>query len=171
MTECRRLSDRIPDVVRGLARWTTEETEHLAACADCRLELELVAAVHRVGARLPAPPTPHITAAVVLARLAAHRSSRRRWWRYLGLGGVAAAGFAALLWSGAVLTGPGASRDSAVAAAEIALPELEPLDTAELDSLLEMMDSASLGWSAIDEPTLGDLDADELEQVLGTWEG
>jgi hypothetical protein len=28
-----------------------------------------------------------------------------------------------------------------------------------------------VGWSALGEPTLGDLDADELEQVLGTWEG
>jgi hypothetical protein len=41
----------------------------------------------------------------------------------------------------------------------------------ELDSLLEAMDSSALGWSALDEPTLGELDADELEQVLGTWEG
>lgn len=170
MTECRRLSDRIPNVVRGLSRWTTEETGHLAACAACRAELELVTAVRRLGERTPPLSTPRTIAVAVLDRLAEHRSSRRRFWKYIGVG-AAAAGVAALLWSGAVETDPSTPRESAVAAAEITLPELEPLDTVELDSLLEAMDSAALGWSALDEPTLGELDADELEQVLGTWEG
>ncbi len=170
MTECRRLSERIPDVVRSVSRWTTEESAHLAACADCRAELEVVSAVHGLGERTPPLSAPGTMAAAVLNRLAEHRSSRRRSWKYLGAGAVAA-GFAALLWSGVVETVPPTPQESAVAAAEITLPELEPLDTVELDSLLEAMDSSALGWSALDEPTLGELDADELEQVLGTWEG
>ena len=70
-------------------------------------------------------------------------------------------------------SGPDASRRTAGCRrrVEIALPELEPLETAELDSLLETMDAPQVGTSPLDEPSLNDLDTDELEQVLGTWEG
>ena len=42
MSACTQLSDRMPEVALGRARWTPNEAAHLAACADCRA---------RVGAR------------------------------------------------------------------------------------------------------------------------
>ena len=53
MTACERLSDRMPDVARGRARWTAEEAAHLAACADCLAEWDLVATTIRLGAKAP----------------------------------------------------------------------------------------------------------------------
>ena len=53
MTTCTQLSDRMPDVAHGTSRWTETEEHHLAACADCRAEWELVTAASRLGAALP----------------------------------------------------------------------------------------------------------------------
>jgi hypothetical protein len=86
----------------------------------------------------------------------------------LGPCAAAAAAIAAGVWT---TMREDALRTPAAPAVDIALPELEPLETAELDSLLDLVDSTPGTWSALGEPTLGDLDADELEQVLGTWEG
>jgi hypothetical protein len=161
MTACERLSDRIPEVARGRSRWTAGEAAHLATCVDCRAEWDVVVAVNGLGDRSPAARDPSLVAAAVLGRLADDRRSHRRSWQSWAAGLAAAAAIAAAVWSGTRSASP----------VEIALPELEPLETAELDSLLETMDSAPAGWSALGEPTLEDLDADELEQVLVTWEG
>ena len=53
MSECTRLSDRMPEVVHGRSRWTPDEAAHLAACADCRDELALVQATVALGRRAP----------------------------------------------------------------------------------------------------------------------
>lgn len=167
MTACERLSDRIPDVARGRAAWTAEEAAHLAGCAECRAEWRLVSSVNRIAAGAPAPRDPAALTAGVLRRVEAERQSVGSWWRPL-LGAAAAAAIAAGVWT-AMQDDVTPSR--AAPGVEIALPELDPLETAELDSLLDLIDSIPAAWSALGEPTLGDLDADELEQVLGTWEG
>lgn len=166
MTACERLSDRIPDVARGRERWTAEESAHLTACADCRAEWDLVTAAIRVGAAAPSPRDPSAMTDAVLWRLAEARRSRRsrRSW---GLGIAAAAAVLGVIWAGR----QSQENTRQPAQVEIALPELEPLETAELDSLLETMDAPQVGTSALDEPSLDDLDAHELEQVLGTLEG
>ena len=166
MTSCERLSDRIPEVIQGRARWTAEEAAHLAACADCRAEWDLVGAAIRVGANAPTARESGAMAGAVLQRLAEDRRSRRarRNW---GLRVAAAAAIVGVIWAG--LDSQRATRPPQQV--EIALPELEPLKTAELDSLLETMDVPQVGSSALEEPSLDDLDAHELEQVLATWEG
>jgi hypothetical protein len=83
------------------------------------------------------------------------------------VGIAAAAALVGVIWAARQPS----QRTQPPAGVEIALPELEPLETAELDSLLETMDAPPAGSSALDEPSLYDLDATELEQVLGTWEG
>ena len=44
MSYCERLSDRMPDVALLRAAWSAEEAAHLASCADCRAEWDLVLA-------------------------------------------------------------------------------------------------------------------------------
>jgi hypothetical protein len=167
MTDCQRLSDRIPDVAHGRSRWTPEEAAHVAHCAHCRAELALVHAVMRLGEQAPVPGDPSAMTSAVLARVADDRRTHRRARWAWGLGAAAAAAIVVSVW---VENGVEPPPDAA-ATAEIALPELEPLETAELDSLLRAMDGPTMGWSALDQPSLSDLEADELEQVLGTWEG
>ncbi len=175
MTACERLSDRMPDVLRGHARWTVEDAAHLAGCPDCRAERDLIAAVHRIAARAPALHDPSALAETVLRRVADHRRSRLHSRRSWAVGVAAAAGIALAVWTGSHGGRTAPAPVGVAAGAHIALPELEPMETAELDSLLETMEAtpppAPAAWSALGEPTLGDLDADELEQVLGTWEG
>jgi hypothetical protein len=155
----------MPDVAHGRARWTAEEASHLAACADCRAEWDLVTAAVRLGARAPGND-PEATTAAVLRRVSEDRRSRgrRRFW---GIGLAAAAALAGVVWTGlrpdrAAPPGP---------QAEIALPEVEPIESGELDSLIMELDVPQLGASAFDEPSLDDLDTNELEQVLRTLEG
>jgi predicted anti-sigma-YlaC factor YlaD len=166
MTPCERLSDRLPEVARGSARWTPEEAAHLAACAECRAEWELVAATIRLGGRAPQGEHPDAIATAVLRRVAEDRRSRarRRFW---GLGLAAAAALAGVIWAGD-RPEPGVPP---VATIENTMPDSEPLGTAELDSMLEALDASQLGASALDEPSLNDLDTNELEQVLSTLEG
>ena len=92
MTVCTQLSERMPDVMLGRAHWSPGEQRHLAACAGCRAEWEVLAAVTRLGAALSAGEDPSATASRVLQHLRAdraRRSSHRRGWA------VAAAGLAA----------------------------------------------------------------------------
>ena len=158
MTPCDRLSDRIPEVARGRAAWTAEEMAHLADCAECSAEWRLVSSVSRIASRAPVPRDPAALAAGVLSRLEADRRAEKSWWRPL-LGAAAAAAIAAGVWT--AIRGDAAGTRTAPSV-EIALPELEPLETAELDSLLELIDSIPAAWSALGEPTLGEMDADEL---------
>ena len=166
MTPCERLSDRIPEVARGKARWTAEESSHLAACAECRAEWNLVTATIRLGSKAPQSAHPDAIATAVLRRVADDRRARtrRRSW---ALGLAAAAALAGVIWAGA-RPEPGAPP---VATSENTMPDTEPLETAELDSMLEALDASQLGASALDEPSLNDLDTNELEQVLSTLEG
>ena len=53
----------------------------------------------------------------------------------------------------------------------VPLPELEGLETAQLDTLLQALDGPLAGASAADSASVDD-DADAaLEQLLATWEG
>ena len=53
----------------------------------------------------------------------------------------------------------------------IPLPELDSLGPAELDSVLQTMDEPLVSGSSTDDPALGDLNNDELQRVLDSWEG
>ena len=102
MTTCTQLSDRMPNVAHGTSRWTVMEERHLAECADCRAEWELVAAASRLGARLQPPADPALLSTVLLDRLARERQRTRlraRLWTTAGL--AAAAAVSLTVWPGA----------------------------------------------------------------------
>ena len=102
MTTCTQLSDRMPDVAHGTSRWTEMEERHLAECADCRAEWELVTAASRLGATLQPPADPVLLSTVLLERLARERQRTRlrtRLWTVAGL--AAAAAVVLAVWTGA----------------------------------------------------------------------
>ena len=168
MTGCVRLSDRIPDLALGRARWTAVEEAHLAACPDCRAEWELVRAAGRLGAGAPEMPDDAAVAAAVLRRLAEApvRRPRGRALRWAA-GLAAAAAIVAALWTGGWGTGDAPTPVAGGGGAE----PVARLSTAQMDSLLDEEDLPLAGWSMLETPTLGDLNEDELERVLRTWEG
>jgi len=90
MSDCERLSDRMPEVALLRAAWSAEEAAHLASCADCRAEWDLVLAAHRLEASAPSVD-PATMAAAVQHRLASERMADRRGRWGWALGGLAAA--------------------------------------------------------------------------------
>jgi len=101
MTTCTQLSDRIPDVALGRARWTADEERHLAACADCRAEWAVVAVASRLGATLPSVD-PERTAACVTERIRHERIHSQVRVRQVALLAAlaAAAVLAVAVWAG-----------------------------------------------------------------------
>jgi hypothetical protein len=165
----------MPIVALGQAGWTPDEIRHLNECGSCRREWELVQVASRLGeeAGLSLDPTP--IAAAVVRRLESERHGgrlRRRAWSFAAL--AAAAAVVAALWIGGLENGPSkpSPRGTEVAGRlSIPLPELEGLEPAELDSVLQTMDEPTVNGSTGDDPALGDLNIDELERVLNSWEG
>jgi hypothetical protein len=172
MTDCERLSDRMPVVAMQRAAWTAEEAAHLAGCADCRDEWELVQAVKRLEAEAPAVDADAIAAAVQ-GRLATQRATGRRS-RWIWAVGSAAAAAAAIAFGVTSRDEPRREATPAVAIETeplVPLPELDGLETAQLDTLLQAIDAAPAGSSSVESTTLGDEVDAELEQILATWEG
>lgn len=174
MTDCGWLSDRIPAVAVGRAQWTPEEVRHLNECRICQREWELIRVAGRLGDSVGLSSDSPAMASLVLHRLRREREvrRRRRTWSFTGL--AAAATIAAAVWTGAMERGttPPPSPGPVVAAGlAIPLPELESLQAAELDSVLQTMDEPNVSEATVDEPGLGDLNSDELESVLDSWEG
>jgi hypothetical protein len=175
MTNCEWLSDRMPTVARGHAEWTPEEARHIGECRICGQEWGIVRAAGRLGASVEGTFDRDATANEVLQRLRTGRQAehlRRRTW---GLAGLAAAAAVALaVWSGRIeRTVEPTPEPGSLAAGQFAfpLPELEYLQPAELDSVLQTMDEPNLIGSAVEDPDLGDLNSDQLERVLDSWEG
>lgn len=175
MTECGWLSDRIPAVSAGRAQWTPEEVQHLNLCRMCQQEWELIRVAGRLGNSAGVSfDAPAVTGAV-LQRLERHREmrrGRRRAWGFSGL--AAAAAIAAAVWTGGVDQGsmrPVPAGPVVAGRLAIPLPELESLQPAELDSVLQTMDEPNVSGAPVDEPGLGNLNSDELESVLDSWEG
>jgi hypothetical protein len=168
MSDCYWLSDRMPLVALGRAEWGPDEALHLNGCRSCQEEWELV----RLAARLGEGALPELGAATsqaVLQRLECARGERlrRRAWSFAGL--ATAAALAAMIWTERPVTQPASL--APVAGLQIPLPELDSLQPAELDSVLQAMDEPVVDGSTLDAPSLGDLDATELQSVLDYWEG
>ena len=197
MTTCTQLSDRMPDVAHGTSRWTETEERHLATCADCRAEWELVTAASRLGAGLRSPADPALVSTLLLERLARERQrtrSRTRLWTAAGL--AAAAAVILAVWTAPrVATAPVAPArpeapvapgDSAppvthapalataptgIPRAELPLPELDDLPAEALDSMLQALDEPAARVDAYELPALADPGDRELERVLTGLEG
>jgi hypothetical protein len=175
MTHCGWLSDRIPAVVLGRAEWTPQETQHLQECRACQEEWEVVSAASRLGRHNEAVIDTEAVAASVLERLGEEQAApyvRRKPWVAAGL--AAAAAIVIAVWGGGG-DPAGTTRQSgplAAAQLKIPLPELENLEAAELDTVLQVIDEPnSLRELSEDEPELSDLTSEELQRVLDTWEG
>ena len=175
MSDCEWLSDRMPVVALGQAGWTPDEIRHLNECESCRREWELVQLASRLGEDAGLSLDPAAIAPGVLRRLDSEREDgrlRRRAWSFAVL--AAAAAVVAAIWTGGLQDGPSKVQPVGTAVAgrlSIPLPELESLEPAELDSVLQTMDDPTINGSAGDDPALGDLNNDELERVLDSWEG
>jgi hypothetical protein len=171
MSDCGQLSDRMPQVALERAEWSADEARHLRDCRSCQEEWELVRAAGRLGAGVGSGLDGGSLTRGVLERLKQTRAARRRRraWSFVGLAAAAAVA-AILLGDGTLTRTAGSPSATNVARLEIPLPELEGLQPAELDSVLQTMDEPIAG-STLDAPDLGDLDSDQLERVLETWEG
>jgi hypothetical protein len=172
MSACNRLSDRIPLVVLGQAEWTPDETRHLSSCRSCQDEWELVRLTSRMGEVPLAALDASATSRVVLERLS-HVPVVRLRRRALSFAGLAAAAtLVAVIWTERPASRPAASSSGAIMARlQIPLPELDSLQPAELDSVLQTMDQPLVDGSTPDEPGPDDLDSSELQNVLDYWEG
>ena len=173
MNDCERLSDRMPEVALHRAEWTPDEAAHLAGCADCLAEWELVLAARALDETAPTVSDPSALTATLQRRLAEDRARRiraRRAWSFAAAAAVAAAILAAVVTQRDA--GPSAGART-VAGAEplVPLPELEGLGTAQLDTLLQSLDRPFAGTSTLDASTLGEYEDGELEQVFATREG
>jgi hypothetical protein len=172
MSDCERLSDRMPDVALLRAAWSAEEAAHLASCADCRAEWALVLAARRLEASAPSVD-PATIASAVQHRLAFERMAdrRSRWGWALGAAAAAAAALALVVAQGPEPRHATAPAVAVAADPLVPLPELDGLDTAQLDTLLHALDGPLAGTSAHDSTTVDDDVDAELEQILASWEG
>jgi hypothetical protein len=172
MSNCVWLSDRMPAVAQGRAEWTLDETRHLAQCPSCLEEWELVQVANRLGEGLRLTPESGVIAESVLQRLKQEQARvHPSLWRWTAV--AAAVAFFAALWM-KPLNGPSTGlREIApvMAEADFQLPELESLQPAELDSVLRLMDEPVAGSASVEVPDLADLNSDELQRVLDSWEG
>ena len=171
MTPCTTLSDRMPDVALGRARWTADEERHLATCPDCRAEWAIVSTASRLGSVTLDAPEP--MAARVLGRLRVDRTrarARRRWW--MGVGAAAAAAVALATWTQRPTRPRTAAGTPPIPnqTVELAMPELDSLPEEALDSILRAIDDP-LARSPADEAQADDQGDRELERMLAGLEG
>jgi hypothetical protein len=164
----------MPATAMGRRGWTPEEADHLAGCADCGAEWDLV----RGSARLGASEEWNLDAAAVARGALAHAAGkppiRPHYGRWLA-GGLAAAAVIVLLLQiaprGAAVPGSAVSTPSS-ATADLAIPSLDSLSEDELRAVLAEVSGPSFGAEAeLEMPGLESLDSTGLEQVLTTMEG
>jgi hypothetical protein len=169
MSDCVRLSDRMPAVALGRSTWTVEESTHLSSCSSCQEEWALVRVAGRLGRDVAAAFASTGTASAVLQRLASNEETilRKRSWTFAAL--ASAAAVAAVIWARPLAPNP-SKGVPAVAGLPMPIPELEYLLPAELNAVLQTMDEPYLGGSA-DDSAAGDSDYEDLEGGLDIWEG
>jgi hypothetical protein len=173
MSDCSWLSDRMPAVAVGRAEWSAEETRHLSGCQSCQREWELILLSSRLGQEVAARLDVGSATKNVVQRLARTRHEdrlRRQSWSFAGL--ATAAAIAAVVWTGRPITRPVPPSAGPVVTASLLIPrpELDNLDPAELNTVLQTIDEPLVG-GPIDAPGARALDDDDLEGVLNIWEG
>jgi ferric-dicitrate binding protein FerR (iron transport regulator) len=170
MTGCEALSERMPEVARGVAAWTPAEAAHLAACRGCAAVWPQVQAASTLGAGLAVQPD--AVAAAVRRRVAASPPPRScgvratlRW-----LVPLAAAVFLAV-WLVPWRAPSGEAEVAAIEAGrETVLSELDGLTDLELQAVLDAMAPAA-GAGVAPDRSLRELSESELERVLRSLGG
>jgi hypothetical protein len=176
MTLCQQLSERMPAVALGRSHWSAVEDAHLASCAECQAEWDLVQLAGRLGSSSTSMMDPDAIGARLRRRLEDARAASRRTrrWALVGLG--VAASIAVALWTGrpaprqpiaTLPSAPTASPPTAkppesmkapaptpgpVAHAErprldLPLPGIDDLSDSDLDDLLQAMEAPLAGNS------------------------
>jgi hypothetical protein len=165
-------SDRLADAVRD-ASWHADESAHLAECAACRLELDVVAAARRLGAADMARLESGRVAQAVLDRLATAPPAPRiggisRPARWL-VGLAAAAALALAVWYGSS-RGPSGTELIESPVELSVLHELDGLDEPELEEVLESMPAPAGAVSHLEPLSFDELNVTDLERVLRSME-
>ena len=161
------LQERMPEVARGSAAWEAVDLAHVAACAECGAEWDLVRAAATVGVRVEREFDAATAAEVVTARLRRERPIHRRP-AVRTLVGLAAA--AAILF---LYLGPRAETPATPAPVAVGrlFPELDSLSTEELTRIADGLETP-LSETPIGAPQdLDDLDSAQLTRVLHSLEG
>lgn len=188
MTACGRLSDRMPEVAAD-GEWSAAEAAHLAGCADCMAEWNVVRRTVSLGAGFTLRQEPAAIARAVLDRVAEAKRAERRRSGIVRRAAATAAAASIVLACWVTLHRPpaapanpianelpvartGAARaPDSTATLTLDVAELDGLSTAELKDLLDRMDVPLSTGRTVDPSRAGDLTHDELERVLRSLEG
>jgi len=161
-------SDRLSGPPVGPAAWSDAEAAHLAGCAECRLELEILAGARRLGADHLARFDPGRVATVVRGRLAAEPVAAparvvRHPGRWLaGLAAAAALVLAVRMW----IPNAGPTSFAVVSV----LHELDGLNEPQLEEVLQSIPPVTGALDHVEMVPLSDLNASDLERVLRSME-
>ena len=171
MIPCQQLSERMPAVALGRSRWSAAEEAHLASCADCRAEWNLVQLAGRLGASSPSLVDPEAIGDKVRGRLEDARAGRRalRRWTIVGLG--VAAAVAVALWTGRPAPRqPIAALPSAPTAptgpAKVAEPGVKPPASAPTPGPVAHAERPRLDLPVPGLDEMSDSDLDDLLQAM-----
>ncbi len=175
---CATLTDKLPLVAHGRVELSALEARHLVECAECAAEWRLVQSTARLGTRAAANLDTARLAPGVLGEVK-RRGRLDRWRRGAGLVGLAAAAAIVLV---VAIEGPTARPELATGVdsggpapiqvgLHLPLAELESLESSELESVLEGLDSPMGEVAPGLTPSFGDLDDSQLERVLRSLEG
>lgn len=174
MTMCEAMTDRMPDVSLGRGTWSREEHEHLASCAACRLEWEIVSGAGALGKGLTVDAA-RVTAGV-LEQLRSEKAARRPVaWQSPAAQLVALAVAASILLAVVVRKqspGSGATPVVATAAAggPLQLAELESAAPDELQEVLAVFDVPVDPANSLNGADLEGLTDSQVENALRSWE-
>ena len=172
MRDCGSVSERMPAVALGRSSWTAEEARHLRDCPICQSEWSLVRISSKLGKDVGAGLDVAATRRNVFLRLSQSVEDarlRRKAWSFAAVSAAAAA--AVMLWTGQPAPSPARSPEpAAVASLQLQLPELDNLQPAELNAILQALDEPDV-VDSLGASVSGDLDETDIESGLDTWEG
>lgn len=165
MSDCSNIEIReaLPELLHGRldAIQAAKVREHVARCAECAAELELLQRVQRAYAATPAVNTAAIVAAL----------PRRRARRTFSLGMLRAAAAIVLLLAGAVIIRSAMSgSENGKSNQVVVIPQDTPAVAAPGDTPVTIHRSAQPRVLAMSVSELDDLDADEMESLLSALE-
>lgn len=167
MIDCAAMSDRMPEVAHGIARWDAVDEAHLASCDGCMREWRLVQSGTALGADVRLD-----LSRIVRSLLARSRRDRimRTAWRAAAGGGVALAASIALILSLPHQHVPAGAPSDTLASA-VVIPELQRLDQTQLEAVLRSVKTPASDASPTVTAHLEDLTDAELQQLLQSEEG